>query len=174
MPFAQRPSCRVFAPYVACDVIAAADPRTHRSPSCLTPASCFRVVRRPHLSVRMCCHAPPFAQCVGPSMMPTFSPSGDIVVLDRFSPKFVGYELGDVVVARSATNPKQTVCKRILGMVRWEASIGVIDSALDCTLRVSVSMRARLWSRDCTWQIRTELGVYRSACISCGDCRKLR
>ena len=150
MPFAQHPSCRVFAPYVACDVIAAADPRTHRSPACLTPASCFRVVRRPHLSVRMCCHAPPFAQCVGPSMMPTFSPSGDIVVLDRFSPKFVGYELGDVVVARSATNPKQTVCKRILGMVRWEASIGAIDSALDCTLRVSVSMRARLWSRDCT------------------------
>ena len=97
------------------------------------PPACFRVVRRPHLSVRMCCHAPLFAQCVGPSMMPTFSPSGDIVVLDRFSPKFVGYELGDVVVARSATNPKQTVCKRILGMVRWEASIGVIDSALDCT-----------------------------------------
>ena len=86
-------------------------------------------------------------------MMPTFSPSGDIVVLDRLSPKFVGYELGDVVVARSATNPKQTVCKRILGMVRWEASIGAIDCVLDCSWRVSVS--ARLWSRDRTWHIRT-------------------
>ena len=55
-----------------------------------------------------------FVQCIGPSMMPTFNPSGDIVLLDRFSPRFLNkLERGDVVVARSPTAVRQTICKRI-------------------------------------------------------------
>ena len=51
--------------------------------------------------------------CVGPSMLPTFNASGDIVLLERFSPRMAKLSRGDVVVARSPTNAKQTVCKRI-------------------------------------------------------------
>ena len=55
-----------------------------------------------------------FMQCIGPSMLPTFNASGDIVLLDRFSPRFLNkLERGDVVVARSPTSVRQTICKRI-------------------------------------------------------------
>ena len=52
--------------------------------------------------------------CIGPSMLPTFNPSGDIVLLDRFSPRFLNnMKRGDIIVARSPTSARQTVCKRI-------------------------------------------------------------
>ena len=52
--------------------------------------------------------------CVGPSMLPTFNSAGDLVLLDRTSAHIKGrIGRGDVVVANSPTNPKQTVCKRI-------------------------------------------------------------
>ncbi|CAM9526924.1 unnamed protein product, partial [Phaeothamnion confervicola] len=55
--------------------------------------------------------------CVGPSMLPTFNQTGDVVVLDRASP-LLGRSLRhhDVVVAKSPTDPHQTVCKRIRAM----------------------------------------------------------
>lgn len=56
--------------------------------------------------------------CIGPSMLPTFNVEGDVVLVEFFSTKFQRLKSGDVVVAKSPTNPKQTVCKRICGMVR--------------------------------------------------------
>jgi inner membrane protease subunit 1 len=46
-------------------------------------------------------------------MLPTFNDAGDIVVLDRLTTRWNPIKRGDVVVARSPTNPNQTVCKRI-------------------------------------------------------------
>merc|ERR1719261_602957 len=46
-------------------------------------------------------------------MLPTFNASGDIVLLERLAPRLAKLQRGDVVVARSPTNAKQTVCKRI-------------------------------------------------------------
>jgi len=54
--------------------------------------------------------------CIGPSMLPTFNVEGDVVLVEFFSTKFQRLKTGDVVVAKSPTNPKQTVCKRICGM----------------------------------------------------------
>ncbi len=53
----------------------------------------------------------------GPSMLPTFNEAGDIVVVDCLTMK-LGKPLqkGDVVIARSPTNPGNTVCKRVLGL----------------------------------------------------------
>eukprot|EP00937_MAST-01D_sp_MAST-1D-sp2_P005152 g5152.t1 len=51
--------------------------------------------------------------CIGPSMMPTFNSSGDIVLLERLTTRLNRLERGDVVVARSPTNARQTVCKRV-------------------------------------------------------------
>ena len=54
--------------------------------------------------------------CVGPSMLPTFSPAGAIVLVDRLSPRLGLLQVGDVVISKSPTNPHGTICKRILGM----------------------------------------------------------
>ncbi|KAL7752015.1 hypothetical protein RI367_002543 [Sorochytrium milnesiophthora] len=56
------------------------------------------------------------AQCMGPSMLPTLNMLGDMVVVEKLTPRWGKLELGDVVVAKSVTNPKRVVCKRILGL----------------------------------------------------------
>uniref|UniRef100_A0AAV1TUS0 Mitochondrial inner membrane protease subunit n=1 Tax=Peronospora matthiolae TaxID=2874970 RepID=A0AAV1TUS0_9STRA len=54
-------------------------------------------------------------KCVGPSMLPTLNRDGDIVLLDKVTPRFFRqFEPGDVVIAKSMSNPRQTVCKRII------------------------------------------------------------
>lgn len=52
-------------------------------------------------------------------MLPTFNEAGDIVVVDCLHVK-LGRALhkGDIVIAKSPTNPGNTVCKRVLGLVR--------------------------------------------------------
>jgi len=59
-------------------------------------------------------------QCTGPSMLPTISTKGDVLltVPTRFRQLF-GMDvpqLDDVVISISPSDPTQTVCKRILGM----------------------------------------------------------
>lgn len=50
--------------------------------------------------------------CVGPSMLPTFSSAGDIVLVEHISK----VEKGNIVISISPNNPTQTVCKRVVGM----------------------------------------------------------
>ncbi len=57
-------------------------------------------------------------KCVGPSMLPTLNRDGDIVLVDKFTPHFRPFERGEVVIAKSVSNPKYTVCKRIIAKVR--------------------------------------------------------
>lgn len=49
-------------------------------------------------------------------MLPTLAARGDIVLADSFSVRTGNLRLGDVVVARSPTNARHTVCKRVLGL----------------------------------------------------------
>ncbi|TMW69396.1 hypothetical protein Poli38472_001552 [Pythium oligandrum] len=53
-------------------------------------------------------------KCVGPSMLPTFNRDGDIVLVDKITPRLRTYERGEVVIAKSVSNPRHTVCKRII------------------------------------------------------------
>jgi len=66
--------------------------------------------------------------CVGPSMLPTLNPSGDVVLTEVPSVTLGRVRCGDVVVATSPSNPRHTVCKRVLGMqgdtVRWRSPLG--------------------------------------------------
>ena len=55
-------------------------------------------------------------QCLGPSMLPTFNLSGDILLLEHLSSRFEKIKPGDVVMARSPANPRLVVCKRVLGL----------------------------------------------------------
>ena len=75
--------------------------------------------------------------CLGPSMLPTFNRSGDVVLMERVSVMTGGVERGDVVIARSPANPRHTVCKRVLGK---EGDIIAVPKAgnFGGTLRVEV------------------------------------
>uniref|UniRef100_A0A0D6R890 Peptidase S26 domain-containing protein n=1 Tax=Araucaria cunninghamii TaxID=56994 RepID=A0A0D6R890_ARACU len=53
---------------------------------------------------------------VGPSMLPTYNLSGDIVLMERLSTRFGNIKRGDLVVFRSPQNPRKIVCKRVTGV----------------------------------------------------------
>ena len=61
-------------------------------------------------------HVAELTLCVGPSMLPTLHAAGDMVLVEHYSARYRPLALGDVVVARSPVNPRQLVCKRVLGV----------------------------------------------------------
>jgi signal peptidase I len=54
--------------------------------------------------------------CQGPSMMPTLNPAGDVVLVEHVTVTLGRLQRGDVIVAKSPTDPNAVVCKRILGL----------------------------------------------------------
>ena len=54
--------------------------------------------------------------CVGPSMIPTMKPDGDVVITQSFTHRVLGrpYQTGDVVICQCPYDPNKTVCKRIV------------------------------------------------------------
>ncbi|XP_049888247.1 mitochondrial inner membrane protease subunit 1 isoform X1 [Pectinophora gossypiella] len=56
-----------------------------------------------------------FVMCSGPSMEPTLE-SNNILLTEHISPRLQTLRRGDIVIARSPTNPKQNICKRIVGL----------------------------------------------------------
>lgn len=75
-------------------------------------------------------------QCVGPSMMPTFNPSGDVALVEHVSVEMEWIRPGDVVIARSIQNPKHVVCKRVLGL---EGDIVPVAGSFGAFKQVKVS-----------------------------------
>lgn len=63
----------------------------------------------PSSPLRFCC----FAQCLGPSMQPTLAPRGDLVLVDKLSPRWRPLRSGEIVTCNSPTKPSGVVCKRI-------------------------------------------------------------
>ncbi|XP_059289248.1 mitochondrial ATP-independent inner membrane protease subunit 1a-like [Lycium ferocissimum] len=57
-----------------------------------------------------------FALTQGPSMLPTFNLTGDLVLAERISTRFEKMKRGDVVLVRSPENPRKIVIKRLIGM----------------------------------------------------------
>lgn len=55
-------------------------------------------------------------QVIGPSMFPTLSATGDLLLLERLSTRFQKVKAGDIVMACSPENPRLTVCKRVLAL----------------------------------------------------------
>ncbi|KAH7847858.1 hypothetical protein Vadar_030991 [Vaccinium darrowii] len=52
----------------------------------------------------------------GPSMLPTFSLTGDLVLVERISARFGKVCPGDIVLVRSPENPRKTPIKRVKGV----------------------------------------------------------
>mmetsp|Transcript_3169 Transcript_3169/g.6551 ORF Transcript_3169/g.6551 Transcript_3169/m.6551 type:complete len:145 (-) Transcript_3169:65-499(-) len=51
---------------------------------------------------------------VGPSMQPTLNDAGDVIIIDKITPRIRGYRKDDVVLLKSPINPKNIMCKRIV------------------------------------------------------------
>lgn len=103
------------------------------------------------------CFAPP--QCVGPSMMPTFNPRGDIALLEHVTVWSGRVVVGDVVLARSAQNPRHMVCKRVLGLEGDTGACGAQSCAGTCCQRCSPEQhRAADPACCCDDQRRSPLG----------------
>lgn len=81
-------------------------------------------------------HVAEIHQVMGPSMLPTLSATGDILLLERVSTRFKKIKSGDVVMALSPENPRLVVCKRVLGIegdriaVLPPSSIGLVQQVV--------------------------------------------
>ncbi|XP_029177599.1 mitochondrial inner membrane protease subunit 1 isoform X2 [Nylanderia fulva] len=53
--------------------------------------------------------------CNGPSMEPTLY-TNDVLLMERISVRLQKLEKGDIVISKCPTNPKQNICKRIVGL----------------------------------------------------------
>lgn len=56
------------------------------------------------------------ASVPGPSMLPTFNISGNVVLVDRISPRFCKIAPGDIVIVVSPENPRKVITKRLIGV----------------------------------------------------------
>ncbi|XP_068627586.1 mitochondrial inner membrane protease subunit 1 [Battus philenor] len=56
-----------------------------------------------------------FVMCSGPSMEPTLE-SNNILLTEHISPRMRKLRRGDIVIAISPSNPRQNICKRIIGL----------------------------------------------------------
>ncbi|UYV76416.1 IMMP1L [Cordylochernes scorpioides] len=56
-----------------------------------------------------------FVICIGPSMEPTIF-SNDVILTEHISVMRRKLNRGDIVVARSPTNPAQFICKRVVAL----------------------------------------------------------
>lgn len=68
-------------------------------------------------------------QCSGPSMEPTIN-SDDILFTDHLSVLRGKFNRGDIVIAKCPTNPKQQICKRIVGMPGDRVRTGFASSEI--------------------------------------------
>lgn len=57
-----------------------------------------------------------FRAAIGPSMIPTFREAGDLLLVDKISPRFTGYKKGDIVIAKSPSKLNNLLCKRIIAV----------------------------------------------------------
>eukprot|EP00250_Pteridium_aquilinum_P006822 c16660_g2_i1 orf=812-1297(-) len=68
-------------------------------------------------------HVVEIHQVMGPSMLPTFSATGDVLLVERLSTRFQRVKQGDIVMSLSPENPRLIVCKRILGLEGDEVTV---------------------------------------------------
>ena len=60
-----------------------------------------------------------FRTAIGPSMIPTIREgkvyvAGDLLLVDKITPRFKAYKIGDIVIARSPMKLNSILCKRVV------------------------------------------------------------
>ncbi|KAF5301443.1 hypothetical protein FQA39_LY02172 [Lamprigera yunnana] len=61
--------------------------------------------------------------CAGTSMEPAVY-SDDVVFIEHITPRLKSINKGDVIIAKCPTNPKQYICKRIVGLPGEKMKVG--------------------------------------------------
>jgi hypothetical protein len=79
-------------------------------------------------------------QCQGPSMLPTLSDAGDVLMVDKLSMRWNPLKRNDIVVAKSPHRTGEDVCKRVLGMVCRSSATSVFCHLCLRQTSVTVSM----------------------------------
>lgn len=59
----------------------------------------------------------------GPSMFPTFTGSGDIVLVDALTHRFQDVKVGDVVICTRPVNPSENIVKRVAATPGSEVTV---------------------------------------------------
>lgn len=81
-------------------------------------------------------------QPIGPSMLPTFNLTGDVLAVNKVPTWWGQLNNGDVVLMRSPENPRKHIVKRVLG-VEGEMVAYLVDPAnSDTTKTVMVQLSA--------------------------------
>lgn len=62
-----------------------------------------------------------FRTAIGPSMIPTIRQgktyiAGDVLLVDKLTPRIWGYQINDIVLAKSPMKLNSLLCKRIMGV----------------------------------------------------------
>lgn len=65
-----------------------------------------------------------FIMCTGSSMEPTIF-SNDILVTERITPRFQRIKKDDIIIAKSPSDPKIYICKRVAGMPGDTVCVGI-------------------------------------------------
>ncbi|KAJ9565566.1 hypothetical protein OSB04_001532 [Centaurea solstitialis] len=81
---------------------------------------------------------------LGPSMLPTFGLSGELVLYERISTRYGKVGSGDVVVIRSPENPRKVVTKRIIGM-EGDSVTYVVDPKNSDRTETIVVPKGHIW-----------------------------
>ncbi|CAG9310918.1 unnamed protein product [Blepharisma stoltei] len=55
-----------------------------------------------------------FRVAVGPSMLPTISDAGDVLLIDKLTPRIRSLKKGDVILAENPMKPNNQLCKRVI------------------------------------------------------------
>jgi len=74
-------------------------------------------------------------------MEPTLR-TGDFILSDHITPRFGQLNRGDIIIARSPTNPKEHICKRVMG---------VSGDVLACNRVDGTVAAASLYDIQLTW-----------------------
>ncbi|PNF15314.1 Mitochondrial inner membrane protease subunit 1 [Cryptotermes secundus] len=64
-----------------------------------------------------------FVICTGPSMEPTIY-TDDILLTEHITPRFQRIKKGDIIIAKSPSNPRIHICKRVAGMPGDKVLVG--------------------------------------------------
>ncbi|KAG8223730.1 hypothetical protein J437_LFUL003636 [Ladona fulva] len=68
-----------------------------------------------------------FTVCIGPSMEPTIQ-SKNVILTENITPRLRRIRKGDIVIARSPSNPREKICKRVIALPGDRVSWGLFYS----------------------------------------------